>query len=139
VQVNHSVTAARGTVRGLHFQHAPNTEAKLIRCLRGAVFDVAVDLRGNSSTYGHWYGIELSAENERQIFIPEGFAHGFQSLTDGAELLYQHTAPYSVTSEGGVRFDDATIAITWPLAVTAISNRDLALPLLDAHITRIAA
>ncbi len=139
VQVNHSVTALRGTVRGLHFQQAPNAEAKLIRCLRGAVFDVAVDLRPGSPTYGKWHGLELSAHNERQLFIPEGFAHGFQALTDDATLLYQHTTPYSASAESGIRYDDATVAISWPLPVTLISDRDLALPLLNVRTPGTAA
>lgn len=139
VQVNHSVTALRGTVRGLHFQHAPSAEAKLIRCLRGSVFDVAVDLRPASPTYGQWHSVELSEHNERQVFIPEGFAHGFQALTNAVELLYQHTAPYQASAEGGLRYDDATLAISWPLPVTLVSDRDLGMPSLAAHTLRIAA
>lgn len=139
VQVNHSITALRGTVRGLHLQQAPKAESKLIRCLRGAVFDVAVDLRPDSPTFGKWHGVELSERNDRQVFIPEGFAHGFQSLTDDAELLYQHTAPYSAAVEGGVRYDDKTLAIGWPLSVALVSDRDLSLPSLDAFTQRIAA
>lgn len=139
VQVNHSFTAACGTIRGLHFQHAPAGEAKLIRCLRGAVFDVAVDLRIESPTFGHWHGIELSATNERQIFIPEGFAHGFQSLTNDAELLYQHTFPYTPSAEAGLRYDDPTVAISWPLPIAAISDRDASLPMLSSVFTGLAA
>ena len=103
VQVNHSVTAMRGTIRGLHFQKTPAAEAKLIRCIRGSVFDVAVDLRAESPTFGHWHAMELSEHNERQVFIPEGFAHGFQSLSDDVQMLYQHTTPYAKECEDGIR------------------------------------
>lgn len=129
VQSNLSCTAARGTVRGMHFQRAPALEAKLIRCLRGRVFDVAVDLRAGSPSFGRWRGMELSGE--RQIFIPEGFAHGFQALSDEVELLYQHTAPYTLACEGGLRHDDPRLAIAWPLPVCLVSERDRAHPLLD--------
>lgn len=139
VQANHSATAMRGTIRGLHFQHAPAAEAKLIRCLRGAIFDVAVDLRSESSTFGHWHGIELSADSERQVFIPEGFAHGFQTLTDDVQMLYQHTAAYSKAHEGGVRYDDPTLAISWPLPVNIVSARDAELPLLGTGFLGVAA
>lgn len=139
VQANHSVTALRGTIRGMHFQQAPAAEAKLIRCIRGSVFDVAVDLRAESPTFGHWHGIELSEHNNQQIFIPEGFAHGFQSLTDDVQLLYQHTAPYSPEHEGGLRYDDPAVAINWPLPVTVLSQRDAALPLLRVGFMGIAA
>jgi dTDP-4-dehydrorhamnose 3,5-epimerase len=128
VQVNHSVTALRGTLRGLHFQRPPRAEAKLIRCLRGSVFDVAVDLRPESPTFGRWYGVELSEHNEREIFIPEGCAHGFQALSDDAQLLYQHTAPHTPECEAGVRHDDPELAIAWPLPPTRVSARDRDLP-----------
>lgn len=134
VQVNHSVTAKLGTVRGLHYQHAPAAEAKLIRCIRGAAFDVAVDIRESSPTFGKWHAVELSAGNERQVFIPEGFAHGFQALTDDVELLYQHTFPYTPSCERGVLHCDPFIGIEWPLAVTAISERDAMLPLLHSTV-----
>ncbi len=130
VQVNHSITALRGTVRGLHWQRAPQAEAKLIRCLRGSVFDVAVDLRPGSPTYGRWHGVELSEHNEREVFIPEGCAHGFQALSDGAHLLYQHTAPHAPACEAGLRYDDPDLAIAWPLPVALVSARDLGHPLL---------
>lgn len=132
VQTNLTHTGQRGTVRGLHFQRAPALEAKLIRCLRGRVFDVAVDLRAASPTFGRWHAVELSADNERQVFIPEGFAHGFQTLTDDVEMLYQHTAPYTPACEGGLRHDDPRLAITWPLPLTQISARDRAHPPFDA-------
>lgn len=130
VQVNHSITALRGTVRGLHWQRAPRAEAKLIRCLRGSVFDVAVDLRSGSPTFGRWHGVELSEHNEREVFIPEGCAHGFQALSDDAQLLYQHTAPHAPDCEAGLRYDDAELGIAWPLPVTLVSERDMGHPLL---------
>ena len=139
MQVNHSVTATRGTIRGMHFQNGPAAEAKLIRCLRGSVFDVAVDVRSESPTFGQWHAVELSEQNERQVFIPEGFAHGFQTLTDDVQLLYQHTAPYSREHEAGFRFDDPTLKISWPLAVTVLSDRDTNLPLLSSATMGVAA
>lgn len=132
VQINLSTTARRGTVRGMHFQRAPAAEAKLIRCVRGHVYDVAVDLRAGSPTFLHWHAIELRAEEPREVFIPEGFAHGFQALSDDAQLLYFHTAPWTPTCEGGVRHDDPRLAIDWPLPVTDMSDRDRTHPLLDA-------
>ncbi|MEO7359683.1 MAG: dTDP-4-dehydrorhamnose 3,5-epimerase [Gemmatimonadaceae bacterium] len=139
VQVNHSATARRGTIRGLHFQQAPAAEAKLIRCIRGSVFDVAVDLRPESATFGKWHAIELSEHNERQVFIPEGFAHGFQSLTDDAQMLYQHTAAYSKQHESGICYNDPTLLINWPLPVTVLSKRDANLPPLGAALLGTAA
>ena len=132
VQSNLSVTATRGTVRGLHFQRAPALEAKLIRCLRGRVFDVAVDLRLGSPTFARWHAVELAGDNQRQVFIPPGCAHGFQALEDDCALLYQHTAPYTPACEDGLRHDDPRIAIRWPLPVTGLSPRDLGLRVLDA-------
>jgi len=132
VQANLSETRLRGTVRGLHFQMELAAECKLIRCLRGAVLDVAVDLRAESATFGRWHAVELSAQNARAIFIPEGFAHGFQSLSDDVQLLYHHTVAYSAKDEAGIRFDDPALDIEWPLPVTMISDRDRALPLLGA-------
>ena len=124
VQVNLSATAKRGTVRGLHFQKNDHAEAKLIRCLRGKVFDVAVDLRAGSPTFGQWHAVELSEDNELEVFIPEGCAHGFQALTDDVQLLYQHTAAHAPQAESGIAFDDPDLAITWPLPVTLVSERD---------------
>lgn len=132
VQVNLSTTALRGTVRGLHYQRAPAAEAKLIRCVRGHVFDVAVDLRAGSPTFLHWHAVELHADDPREIFIPEGFAHGFQALSDDAQLLYLHTAPWTPTCEGGVRHDDPRLAIAWPLPPIQVSARDRAHSMLDA-------
>jgi dTDP-4-dehydrorhamnose 3,5-epimerase len=124
VQINHSCTEAVGAVRGLHFQYAPHAEMKLVRCLRGKVWDVAVDLRPQSLTYKLWYAKELSPQNGHMMVIPEGFAHGFQVLEAGSELLYLHTALYKPDSEGGVRHDDPELGIAWPLPVTDISARD---------------
>jgi dTDP-4-dehydrorhamnose 3,5-epimerase len=139
VQVNHSVTRHRGTVRGMHLQRSPRSEAKLIRCLRGRVYDVAVDLRLTSPTFGQWHAVELAADNERQMFIPEGFAHGFQALSDDAELLYQHTAPYAPEAETGVNPNDATLAIDWPLPMTTVSHRDRLLPTLIEVVSMVGA
>jgi dTDP-4-dehydrorhamnose 3,5-epimerase len=124
VQINHSCTEAVGAVRGLHFQHAPHTEMKLVRCLKGKVWDVAVDLRPQSPSYKRWFAQELSPQNAHMMVIPEGFAHGFQVLEAGSELLYLHTAFYKPESEGGVRHDDPELGIAWPLPVTDISVRD---------------
>ncbi|MEO5882764.1 MAG: dTDP-4-dehydrorhamnose 3,5-epimerase family protein [Caldimonas sp.] len=132
VQVNHSVTRRRGTIRGLHFQRPPASEWKLIRCLRGRVFDVAVDLREASPTFARWHAVLLGADNQRQILIPPGCAHGFQTLDDDAELLYQHTAPYTPALEDGVRHDDPRLAIAWPEPATGLSPRDLGFRPLDA-------
>lgn len=123
-QINLSDTKQKGTIRGLHFQHEPSAEAKLIRCLRGRVFDVAVDIRKNSPTFLQWHALELNESNDAAIFIPEGFAHGFQSLSDDVQLLYMHTAAWSQQHESGLRHDDPKIAIHWPLAVSNISDRD---------------
>jgi dTDP-4-dehydrorhamnose 3,5-epimerase len=131
VQVNRSVTLKRGTVRGMHLQRPPGAECKLVRCLRGGVFDVAVDLRPGSPTYLGWYGTELTEDNERSVLVPEGVAHGFQTLTDDAHMLYQHTAFWDRNLESGVRFDDPRVAIDWPLRVTAVSDRDRSLPTAD--------
>lgn len=130
VQMNHSFTQHRGTIRGMHFQHQPFAETKFLRCIAGAVFDVIIDLRKDSSTFLKWYGTELSAENKKMLYIPEGFAHGFQTLTDGCELLYHHSQVYEPRAEAGIRYNDALINIKWPLHLTEISERDAAHPLL---------
>lgn len=124
VQMNHSFTANKGTIRGMHFQNAPHEETKLVRCIAGAVFDVVVDLRKNSATYLHWFGVELSAANYRQLLIPKGFAHGFQTLEDNSELVYSHSANYTPEAEAGVMYNDPAINIKWPSQVTEISERD---------------
>lgn len=127
-QVNHSYTATAGTIRGLHFQRPPATETKLIRCVRGAVWDVAVDLREGSPTFLQWRAVELRADRPNMIVIPEGFAHGFQSLTDDAELIYFHSAFYAPEHEAGIHCMDARLGINWPLPMTQQSARDQNLP-----------
>jgi dTDP-4-dehydrorhamnose 3,5-epimerase len=124
VQINFSQTTAVGTVRGMHYQQAPHAEMKLVRCLRGRVWDVAVDLRRDSPTFLAWHAEELSPENGRMLIIPEGCAHGFQALGPDSELLYLHTAPYVAAVEGGVSPLDPRLAIRWPLAVQNLSPRD---------------
>ncbi|MBK1631886.1 dTDP-4-dehydrorhamnose 3,5-epimerase [Thiohalocapsa halophila] len=125
-QMNHTLTGKAGTVRGMHFQHPPHAEMKLVTCLRGQVFDVAVDLRQGLPTFLRWHGEYLSAENHRTLLIPEGFAHGFQTLTDDCELIYLHTAAYQPDAEGAVNALDPRLAIDWPLPVTEMSARDRA-------------
>ncbi len=137
VQTNLSRTALKGTVRGMHFQRAPALDAKLIRCLRGAVHDVMVDLREGSPSFGHWHSVRLCEDNDTQVFIPEGFAHGFQALTDDVELLYQHTGHYRPEHEAGVRHDDPTLAIAWPLPITLVSDRDRQHSLIDSHFLKV--
>ena len=131
VQFNHSFTGKQGTIRGMHFQMPPFSERKLVRCIAGAVFDVVVDLRAGSADFLKWFGVELSANNRKMIYIPEGFAHGFQTLIDDSELLYHHTQVYTPGSEGGTRYNDKRINIDWPLPLTGISERDNNHPLLD--------
>lgn len=139
VQVNHTLTSNRGTVRGLHFQHPPHAEMKFVHCLRGEVFDVAVDLRRGSPTFLNWHAEVLSAGNHRTFVIPEGFAHGFQALSDECEMLYFHTAPYRQDAEDGLHPEDPRIAIAWPLPVASLSPRDAAHALLDAYFEGVAA
>jgi dTDP-4-dehydrorhamnose 3,5-epimerase len=129
-QINHTLTAMRGTVRGMHFQMPPRAETKLVTCLRGEVFDVAVDLRRSSPTFLRWYGERLTGESHRTMLIPMGFAHGFQSLTDGCEMLYVHSAVYDPASEGGLHPLDPRLAITWPQQIARISARDASHPML---------
>ncbi len=131
VQCNVSYNRRRGTLRGLHYQRPPNEEAKLIRCTRGAIFDVIVDLRPDSPTFKRWVASGLSADNGRMIWAPEGFAHGFQTLVDETEVFYQMSAPYAAQDAAGVRWDDPDLAIEWPnVSDRIIASRDLALPLL---------
>src|SRR3712207_6008768 len=133
VQDNHSYSKAVGTLRGLHFQRPPSAQAKLVRCLKGRIFDVAVDLRKGSPTYGRHVAVELSAENARQIFVPMGFAHGFVTLSPDTEVAYKVSAFYDPSADAGLRWNDPTIPIPWPLpdAGPVLSARDTALPLLD--------
>jgi dTDP-4-dehydrorhamnose 3,5-epimerase len=125
VQLNHSLTAHTGSIRGMHYQKPPAAEVKLVRCVAGRVFDVLIDLRPDSPTYLRWFGTELSAQNQQMLYIPEGCAHGFQTLTPNAELVYCHSTAYSPDHEAGVRYNDPTININWPLPVADISARDL--------------
>jgi len=125
-QCNISFNARRGTLRGLHYQSDPHAEAKLVRCTMGKIFDVAVDIRPESDHYLGWFGIELSAENRRALYIPEGFAHGFQTLTDNAEVFYQMAESYYPDLARGLRYDDPKIGILWPISDNIIiSDRDL--------------
>jgi dTDP-4-dehydrorhamnose 3,5-epimerase len=135
VQINRTLTSRRGTVRGLHFQVPPHAEIKIVSCLRGKVFDVAVDLRQNSSTFLKWHAEVLSDREHRMFLIPEGFAHGFQTLSDDCELLYFHSALYEPGSEGGVNPRDPTVGIRWPEEIAELSLRDAAHPILanDYH------
>ena len=130
VQINHTVTPKRGTVRGMHFQQPPYSEMKLVTCLRGEVYDVAVDLRQGSPTFLAWHGEMLSVGNNRAMLIPEGFAHGFQALTDDVELLYCHSSPYAADFERGVQPTDPRLGITWPRPIVLLSERDSCHPLL---------
>jgi dTDP-4-dehydrorhamnose 3,5-epimerase len=124
VQANLSYNRTKGTLRGMHFQHAPYAETKLVRCVRGAILDVIVDLRPDSPSYKRWVGVELTAENRRALYVPEGFAHGFQTLVDDAEVMYQVSQIYTPSAEGGVRYDDPAFGIIWPLSPTEMSPKD---------------
>jgi len=123
-----SLSAERGTVRGLHFQRAPHAETKVVTCLSGAIFDVCVDLRPGSPTFRQWRGYELSEANRRRFLIPKGCAHGFQTLTDDAEVLYLISEDYNAAASAGVRWDDPAFAVRWPLPVTVMSDKDRAWP-----------
>ena len=129
-QASLSFNTTKGTLRGLHYQAHPGMEDKLVRCGRGSVFDVAVDIRPGSPTFGRWFGAELSEGEALQLYIPAGFAHGFQTLTDDAVVLYQISVPYQAPLTGGLYFDDADIGIEWPLPPLNLSPRDRTLPLL---------
>ena len=138
VQVNHAKTAKEGAVRGFHFQRPPHAEMKFVRCLRGRIWDIALDLRAGSPTFLKWHGEELTEGNMRMLCIPEGCAHGVQALEPGSEVLYLHTAFYEPSSEGGVQHDDPAIRIKWPLPVTDLSARDAQHPLLDKQFKGLA-
>ncbi|QIK39181.1 dTDP-4-keto-6-deoxy-D-glucose epimerase [Caldichromatium japonicum] len=131
VQVNRSLTRRRGTVRGLHFQYPPHAEIKIVTCLQGEIFDVAVDLRAGSPSFLGWHAMRLSGENRRMLVIPEGCAHGFQTLSDDCELLYLHTSAYAPAAEGGFHPADPRLAIPWPLPLGDLSDRDRTLPYID--------
>ena len=130
VQDNHSFSAQKGTLRGLHYQLNPMAQAKLLRASHGAIFDVAVDIRRGSPTYAQWVGVELSAENYRQLFIPRGFAHGFITLTDNVEVQYKADNLYAPDCDGNIRWDDPAIGVAWPLTPTVLSEKDANAPLL---------
>lgn len=129
VQQNTSRSASRGTLRGMHFQTGEHAEVKLIRCLRGAIYDVIIDLRPDSPTFKRWEGFELTDQNASMLYIPRGFAHGFITLTDDVEVTYLVTAHYTPHAEGGVRFDDPAFSVVWPAAPTVMSDKDRAWPL----------
>ncbi len=133
VQINHSRTSLVGAIRGLHYQHVPYAEMKMVRCLKGKVWDVVVDLRRDSSTFLQWHAVELSSDNALMLVIPEGCAHGYQVLEADSELLYLHTAAYTPEAERAVRYNDPVIAIDWPLSVSDLSKRDREHPLLDRN------
>lgn len=128
VQLNVGFSRKEGTLRGMHYQTAPAEEAKLARCTRGAIYDVIIDLRRGSPTHRRWIGVELTADNRRMLYAPEGFAHGYQALTDDAEMYYQTTHLYAPASATGVRFDDPAFGITWPRPVSVISTQDRGWP-----------
>lgn len=124
VQTNLSYNKVKGTLRGMHYQRPPHAETKLVRAVRGGIYDVIVDLRPDSATYKRWIGVELTAANRRALFVPEGFAHGFQSLEDDTEVIYQVSAFYAPGAEGGARYNDPAFDIRWPLPVNVISDKD---------------
>lgn len=129
VQANMGFSVRKGTVRGMHFQEAPALEAKLVRCTRGTIFDVVLDLRPESPSYDEWYGLQLSAENGRMLYVPEHCAHGYQTLEDDTEIYYMASEFYTPNSVRGVRFDDPAFSIQWPLVVTVVSEQDRNWPL----------
>lgn len=130
VQDNHSFSATKGTLRGLHFQSPPRAQDKLVRCSRGAILDVAVDIRTGSSTYGKWVGVELTPDNGRQLFVPKGFLHGFVTLTDDTEVQYKCTDLYSPENDGAVCWNDPAIGVDWGVTAPILSDKDARAPLL---------
>lgn len=137
-QVNHTLTKKRGAVRGLHYQRPPYAEIKFVSCLKGEVWDVAVDLRRDSPTFLQWHAEILSATNRKSLLIPEGYAHGFQALTEDCELLYLHTASYHLEAEGALNIEDPKLKITWPLTVHDLSERDSTHPFISHEFEGIA-
>jgi len=137
LQINHSFTVQQGALRGMHYQLPPFAEIKMVRCIAGAVYDVIVDLRNGSPTFLKWFGTELSAKNKKMLYIPEGFAHGFQTLAPDSELIYHHTELYTPGAEAGVRYDDPLVGINWPEKPTDISDRDKQHPLLNKSFSGI--
>lgn len=127
-QQNASANPKAGTLRGMHFQHPPHAEVKVVRCTRGAIHDVIIDLRPDSPTYRKWEGFDLTAENGRMLYVPEGFAHGYQTLEDDSEVAYLVSYPYTPGAEGGLRADDPAFGIVWPRPVTMISDKDAGWP-----------
>ena len=138
-QINHTYTAKLGTVRGMHFQRSPHAEMKVVSCIRGVVWDVAVDLRVDSPTFLHWHAEQLTAVNGCALLIPEGFAHGFQALSDDVELLYYHSKAYAVQAEGGLNPNDPRLGIAWPLAIAELSLRDAGHALISADFDGVSA
>jgi len=137
-QINHTRTARQGTIRGMHFQYPPHAEKKLVMCMKGRVYDVAVDIRKGSPTFLQWHGEILSPDSANALMIPEGFAHGFQTLTPDVEMLYFHSDFYAPESEAGIRYNDPLISIKWPLDVIDISERDKTHPILENNFSGIA-
>lgn len=135
VQDNHSSSAVKGTLRGIHFQRGEHAQAKLVRCTRGAVLDVAVDLRRRSPNYKKWVAVELSGENKRQLLIPRGFGHGFVTLTDDVEFLYKADNPYAPEADGGIRWNDPELGVAWGAAAPILSEKDSRSPYLRDAIT----
>lgn len=135
VQDNHTASTVKGTLRGIHFQRGDKAQAKLVRCVRGSVLDVAVDLRPSSPTYKKWIGVELSEENRRELLIPRGFGHGFLTLTDDVEFLYKADNPYAPEADGGIRWDDPEIGVEWGIDNPIISAKDGVAPFLKDTIT----
>jgi len=133
VQINYTLTKQKGAVRGMHFQYHPYTETKIVTCLKGKVLDIAIDIRSNSKTFLQYYALQLSDENGFSLYIPSGFAHGFQTLTEDCQLLYLHTSIYAKNSEGGLNALDPKLGIKWPLKITEISKRDNNLKMLDEN------
>jgi len=132
VQANMGFSLSKGTLRGMHYQVEPALEAKLVRCTRGSMFDVVLDVRHGSPTYKKWFAVELSAENGRMLYLPEGCAHGYQTLEDNTEMHYMASAVYAPSAARGARFDDPAFQIQWPLPVTAISEQDRNWPFVHA-------
>lgn len=138
LQINHSLTRQKGALRGMHFQRPPQAEIKIVTCLAGSVFDVIIDIRQDSPTFLQWHGEKLSPDNKKLMYIPKGFAHGFQALEKNSELLYLHTAFYSPDHEGAVHYNDPLVNITWPLKITNISEKDETHPYLNKnHLHRL--
>lgn len=137
-QINHTLTEKKGALRGMHFQHPPYAETKFVSCLKGEVYDVAVDLRAGSPTFLQWYAEVLGEENLKTMVIPEGFAHGFQTMSDNCEMLYFHTESYNPEAEAGLNAMDPLLAIQWPLPVSDLSSRDRLHPMMDNTFSGVA-